>query len=136
MALNANKIPANGNNNRVEQPALDPGVYPARIVQILDMGLQPQRPYKGEEKAPAYELSVTYELVDAFMVDEEGNEIEDKPRWVSETFPLHNLKADLAKSTKRYKAIDPDEQFGGDWSQLLDQPINVTLVQQLVGMYK
>lgn len=128
MALNAKNIPQTGGKDRVEQPELEAGVYPARIVQIIDYGLQPQRPFKGEEKPPAYEIGVTYELVDAFMVDEEGEELLDKPRWVSETFPLHNLKADLAKSTKRYKAVDPNEVHEGDWSKLLGEAVNVTIV--------
>lgn len=126
MALNTKKIPSTG--NRVAQPELEPGVYPARVVQILDFGLQPQRPYKGQEKAPAYMISITYELVDVFMVDEDGNEIEDKPRWVSETFPIYSLDADKAKSTLRYKALDPQEVYEGDFSKLLDTPCNVSIV--------
>lgn len=128
MALNTKKLPSQGNKNRVEQPELEAGVYPARVVQILDLGLQAQRPYQGKAKPPAYMISVTYELVDAFMVDEDGNEIEDKPRWVSEEFPIYSLEADMAKSTKRYYALDPDCVFEGDFSKLLDTPCNVTVV--------
>src|SRR5690606_29752920 len=79
-------------------------------------------------KPPAYMISVTYELVDSFMVDEDGNELEDKPRWVSETFPIYSLQADMAKSTKRYLALDPEEVFEGDFSKLTDTPCNVTIV--------
>jgi len=128
MALNTKKLPSQGNKNRVEQPELEPGVYPARVVQILDLGLQAQRPYQGKAKSPAYMISVTYELVDAFMVDEDGNEIEDKPRWVSEEFPIYSLEADMAKSTKRHYALDPEEVHEGDFSKLLDTPCNVTIV--------
>jgi len=135
MALNASKIGGgnNSNSNRVEQPIIDAGVYPARIVQILDMGLQAQRPYQGKEKPPANEISITYELVDSFMVDEDGNELEDKPRWVSETLPLHSITQEKAKSTQRYNAADPDNKFGGDFSQLLDVPVNVSIVHNQVG---
>lgn len=128
MALNTKKIPHQGGGDRVEQPELEAGVYPARVVQIIDFGLQPQRAYQGKEKPPAYEIQVTYELVDVFMVDEEGNELEDKPRWISETFPIYSLEADMAKSTKRYNALDPDCVHDGDFSLLLDTPCNVTLV--------
>lgn len=127
MALDTNKLPSTG-GNRVEQPELEAGVYPARTVQIIDFGLQPQRPYKGQEKAPAYEIGITYELVDAFMVDENGEELLDKPRWVSENMPVYNLSADLAKSTRRYKALDPTEEFGGHFGMLTDIPCNVTIV--------
>jgi hypothetical protein len=110
-------------------PALDAGAYPARIVQILSLGLQKQNPYKGEEKPPKQMLYVTYEMLDEFMKDEDGNDIEDKPRWVSEDFPLNPLDSDLAKSTKRYLAVDPDLDFGGDWAQLGGVPCVVNLTQ-------
>jgi len=132
MTINAKKVQGN-NKDRVEQPNIEPGVYPARLVQIIDLGMQPQRPYKGETKAPAQELMLTYELVDEFMKDAEGEDIENKPRWISENFPLHNLKADLAKSTKRYLAFDPTESYEGDWGKCAGQAINVTIVNNKVG---
>ena len=133
MALNARKVANNGGGNRVEQENLDPGSYPARLVQILDMGLQPQRPYQGKEKPPMPEITLTYELVDVFMKDADGKELEDKPRWVSETIPLHNLKAEKAKSTQRYYAFDPNEEFEGDFTKLISMPITVTIVNNKVG---
>lgn len=129
--LNAKKV---GNNaKRVEQPVIEPGVYPARLVQIIDMGVQAQKPYKGQEKAPVNELMLTYELVDCFMVDEQGEEVKDKPRWVSETLPFYGLFADKAKSTQRYHAFDPKEEFEGDWTKAIGLPINVTLVNNVAG---
>jgi len=127
MALNAAKV-AGGGGDRIDQKILDAGNYPARIVQILDLGLQAQRPYQGKDKRPAQEISITYELVDTFMLDADGKEMEDKPRWVSETIPLHNLKADKAKSTQRYFAADPNNNFGGDFTKIIDTPVNVALV--------
>lgn len=125
--LNARNIKSA--NKGPEQPALDSGSYPARTVQIIDLGVQPQRPFKGEEKPPAHEVMLTYEFADEFMKDENGEDIEDKPRWLSETFPLRSLDADLATSTKRYKALDPKEDFGGDFTQLIDIPCTVLVVQ-------
>ena len=124
MALNASKVKGGG----VPQDKLEAGVYPCRLVQVLDMGLQTQRPYKGEPKQPAYEISLTYEFTDEFMKDEDGKDREDKPKWLSETMPLHNLNAERAKSTQRYLALDPTREFGGDFSQLLGTPCNVTVV--------
>ena len=108
--------------------ALEPGNYPARLVQVLDLGVQKQRPYKGEEKPDIQELMLTYELVSEFLLDDEGNEDETKPRWVSERVPLYNLNADKAKSTKRYYAFDPKEEAEGDWTQLLGKPCLVAIV--------
>lgn len=125
--LNGKKVPSN-NSNRVQQEPLDPGSYPARVVQVIDLGVQPQRPYKGEEKAPAHEIMMTYECLDEFCVDEEGEELEDKPRWLSETFPFRSLQAELAKSTKRYYALDPDDNHDGDFTALIETPCVITVV--------
>ena len=61
MALNANKA---GGDNFVPQANIAPGSYPARLVQIIDLGLQAQKPYQGKDKAPVQEIMFTYELVD------------------------------------------------------------------------
>lgn len=131
MAL---KAPKGGNKgNFVPQANIDPGTYPARLVQIIDLGLQAQRPYQGKDKPPAHEIMLTYELVDEFMKDENGEPIEDKPRWISETLPFYGLFADKAKSTQRYKAFDPDEVHEGDFTPLIGMPCNVTVVNNAVG---
>lgn len=127
MALNASKVKG-GNADRVEQEVIDAGVYPGRIVQIIDLGLQAQKPFQGKDKAPVNEILITYELVDVFMKDKDGKELEDKPRWISETIPLHNINQEKAKSTKRYLAVDPQNVNNGDFTKIVDVPINVTLV--------
>lgn len=119
-----------GMANRVPQENIEPGSYPARVVSVIDLGVQPQQPYMGEPKPPAQEIRVTYELVDAFMKDEDGNDVEDKPRWISEDFKLLPLDRDLAVSTKRYKTIDPDNEHDGDWSQMLSKGVMVTVVNK------
>ena len=126
MALNAKKMKSNTNFKR--PPALEPGTYPARLVQVISLGLQKQRPFKGEAKDPKYELMTTYEFLDEFLLDEEtGEEIKDKPRWLSETFPFYSLDADRAKSTQRYVALDPHLEFDGDWAQLVGTPCMLTI---------
>lgn len=114
-------------NTFAKQEAVEVGSYPARLVRILSLGLQNQRAYEGQEKPPAYEIQLTYELLDEFMKDEAGNELEDKPRWVSETMPLRALDSDLAKSTKRYRVFDPDNDFDGDFTKALGVPVSVAL---------
>lgn len=129
MGLNANKVGGNkANTNRVEQPIIEADVYPAYLVQLIDLGLQPQRAFQGKDKAPAQEIMLTYELCDCFMVDEDGNEQEDKPRWVSETLPFYGLFADKAKSTQRYNAFDPDGAYNGDFARAVGSACNVTIV--------
>jgi hypothetical protein len=126
MGINSKSVPSNGNGGNKPDP-IEAGNYPARLVQVIDLGLQPQRPFKGEEKPPAYSIYTTYELLDEFMKDADGNDDETKPRWQSEEMPLYNIGADLAKSTKRYKALDADLECEGDWGQLLGMPVTVTI---------
>ena len=125
--LNAKNVPMVG-GNRERPPVLEPGSYPCRLVQVILLGTQAQKPYKGEEKPPVMEIMLTYEFLDEFMKDDEGEDIEDKPRWLSETIPLHNLAADKAKSTQRYYALDPDDKHDGDWAKLIGTPCNVNIV--------
>lgn len=129
MSLNAKKAPKTGGGEKSigSQEALEPGTYPARVVSIIDLGLQPQRPYQGQEKPPKQEIKITYELLDEFCLDEKGEDMEDKPRWVSEDIPFNNLDVDLAKSTKRYNALDPEGALDGDFTLLLGLPCLVTL---------
>jgi hypothetical protein len=127
MALNARKVKSAPKANA--QAAMDAGTYPARLVQVIDFGIQEQRPFKGEAKPPAHEVMWTYEFLDEFCKDEDGEDQEDKPRWLSESFPLYSLEADLAKSTKRYYALDPEEVHEGDHTRLVGSACMVTINQ-------
>ena len=130
MGLNAKKMKHTGGNKAgAAQAPIESGTYPVRVAQVIDLGLQNQRPYQGQEKPPAYELMITYEFLDEFCVDENGNEDEDKPRWLSETLPLRSLQAEKAKSTQRYYALDPSESLDGDFTQLVGVAANASIVQ-------
>lgn len=123
ITLKANEVPRGG---KTQEP-LDPGSYPSRSVMVIDLGLQPQT-YNGETKDPKNEIMTTYELSDEFMKDDEGNEIKDKPRWLSETFTLNSLNSDKAKSTQRYLALDPELKYDGDWSRIPGTPATITVI--------
>lgn len=129
MAL---KAPTSSSKKFTPQDNLEPGSYPARVARVYGLGTHSQT-YQGEVKAPKDMIYVVYELVDAFMHDEQGNELEDKPRWIMEKFPLNPLDSDRAKSTMRYLAIDPQQKLGGDWSQVIGMPVSVTVVNNAVG---
>lgn len=124
MAINSAQAPKGGK----AYPAMEAGTYPSRIVVIADMGLQPQF-FGNEQKEPKREITVTYEHVDEFLKDDDGNDLTDKPRWNSERFALNNLDNDKAKSTKRYLALDPQQVHGGDWKPLLGMPVSVSLAK-------
>ena len=126
MALNAKRVAVQATGNK--QEPMEAGTYPCRVVQIIDLGVQPQRAFDGNAKPPIQHIRITYEFTDEFCLDDGGKEQDDKPRWLSEDIPFHSLSADLAKSTKRYKAIDPQDNFDGDFTQLVGCACNVTIV--------
>lgn len=125
--LNAKKVAGTGG---ARAKPLDADNYPARLVQVIDLGVQNQRPYQGQEKPPVHEIMLTYELVTEFMLDDEGKPDEARPRWISERMPLYNLSADKAKSTKRYTALDPKMEAEGDWSQMIGKSCLVAVVNR------
>ena len=127
MGFNATEQPSAGSQRSNIEP-IEVGTYPARIVGVSIVGLQP-RSFNGEAKEPHKNIALTYEFLDEFLKDEDGNDIEDKPRWITEDMPFYNLSSDRAKSTERYLAVDPDQHYEGDWSKLLGAPIMVSVVQ-------
>lgn len=128
MGLNLNAKPKSTNSNRTPQPNLEIGGHAARLVQLIDLGLQAQRPYKGTEKPPVEVLYATYELSHDFMLDADGKPNPELPRWISEDFAAYSLDADKAKSTLRYKVLDPTMEHKGDFSKLLGAPCTVVVV--------
>lgn len=131
MSFNLNDVKSKSNGPK--QDLIEVGTVPGRLVRVIDLGMQPQQPYEGKEKAPARIVDFTYELSDVFMKDKDGNEDETKPRWISENFPLNNPKADLAKSTKRANAIDPEHKYNYDIGQMAKDgaPCMITIVHKV-----
>lgn len=141
-ALKSEKRPA---GKRVEQAELEVANYLCRVAQVIDLGLHHKDVWddatgkftKATDKAPVNMLMLTYEFTTEFMKDEAGNDVEDKPRWHSEDFAVHALDSDLATSTKRMKAFDPDfKKYGGDWTQIASQPCTVTVAHKKNGKAK
>lgn len=127
MTLNARNVKGTGNGSKI--PLMEPGTYPARLSQVVDMGVQKQREYKGEAKEDRHEINLTYEFVEEFIPDDDGNEQKDKPYWLSERMPFYSLEAERAKSTARYYALDPKEEVDGDFTKLVGFPCMVTVVE-------
>jgi hypothetical protein len=111
----------------LKAPVLEPGAYPARVVGVVLMGMQAQREYQGQPKDPAHEIAITYELLDEFMTGPDGQPDESKPRWFTEFMPLYGLGSERANSTKRYKAIDPEMKYDGDFDKLVNECVMVTI---------
>jgi hypothetical protein len=90
--------------------------------------VQEQRPFGDKVKPPVNMITFTYEFADEFLKDENGKDIEDKPRHLTEMMPVYQLTAEKAKSTARYLALDPGNVYKGDFAALVGTPCLVTIV--------
>jgi len=110
------------------------GARPARLMTIIDLGVQKRDPYKGEKKKPAPQVILGFDLVDD--LDSEGKPV----RITTGYFPL-NVTVDyktkhLHEKSKLFsivKALDPsNKKFKGDLSNLIGLPciVNVKLVKR------
>jgi len=127
MALTVSTSPTKKTDNgRVED-----GPHMARVVQIIDLGMQKQTDWKTGE-VQTYddgnpiikpEVFITYE----FPTDRIEIDGESKPRWLSKryTMSLHEKSALTALIT----AVDPAGAKGKsyDLSKLIDKPLMVTV---------
>lgn len=109
-------MPLNMNETKgpAKQKQLIPeGQHMARIVRIIDLGLQKQRPFQGQEKAPAFEIQLEFEFPNE-RIDVNG---ESRPMWEKKRIKLSSHE----KSTcyKWYNKLDPKNEHGGDWEQLI-----------------
>jgi len=83
-------------------PAISPGTYPARIAQIIDLGVQ-EDTYEGETKENP-KLWVTFELpTETINIDGE-----DKPRWISREFTKST--SERALLTKLIMVVNEDAE--------------------------
>lgn len=114
--------------NKVKQKSTKPrelieaGQQRARLVQIIDLGLQNQRPFQGQEKPPAYEMYLTFEFPDE-RIEIDG---ESRPKWKSKRLKLSSHEKSTCFSW--YKKLDPSNQFKGDWAKLLGVGIGALIV--------
>lgn len=110
------------------------GARPARLMSIVDVGIQNQQPYKGKVKRPCQQVILGFDLVDD--LDDDGNSV----RLTTGYFPL-NVVTDfktkqLHEKSKLYaivKALDPTgKKFKDDFSNLINEAciINVKLVER------
>jgi len=93
------------------------GTYPARIAQVLDLGMQRDE-YKGEVKT-AQKLWITFELPTE-RIDVNG---ESKPRWISRE--VTKSTGDKAILMKVLKAIFSQEELDEveSFKEMLGKPL-------------
>lgn len=144
MAITAPATTPKQATKRVPQEELEVSNYPCRVAQVIDMGRQyksvwddANRRFTKDPSKIVNMLMLTYEFTTEFLKDEAGNELEDKPRWLSEDFAVYALDNDLATSTKRMKAFDPKlDRYSGDFTQVANAPCTVTIAHKNNGKAK
>ena len=139
MALKPKRVKQTARTG-LKSPLLDADNYPARLVQVIDLGLQ--KNFFDPEKIN-HEVMLTYELTTEFCLDENDNPVEDKPRWLSETINIIDLPVGMSatdiyndqyrgksKMVQRARAFDPKGSLDFDLSSMLGMPCAVTVVQK------
>ena len=139
MGLKPNRVKTNTKSN-LKSPVLEPDNYPARLVQVIDLGQQQN--FFDKEKIN-HEVMLTYELTTEFCLDEDDKPVEDKPRWLSEVINMIDLPIGMSvqdiyndqyrgksKMVLRSRAFDPKGDSEFDFSEMLGKPCAVTIVQK------
>lgn len=127
MPLVADKLPSNKTWHTVPPMPQEPHV--ARVRWAVDLGLQNQRPYKGQQKPPRYEVLIGFEFQDFFMADKEWDgdlsTLEDhldvtRPRLLSKRYKMYPNASRGAELEAR-QALDPTGKYGGDWGRMAEE---------------
>jgi hypothetical protein len=96
-------------------PIIEAGTHPLRLCRVYDLGVQ-ESEFKGKKKL-ASEILVGFEILDTFMVDEDGNEDTKKPRMVSRRLKLYK-SATKGREFDWSRALDPTGKYNGDWAAM------------------
>ena len=118
-------------------PALDAGIYPARLVQIIDLGLQAG---SREYPEPKYRMKFTFECMDEFCyeVKEDGSFDEDtplldKPRFFHRevTYNPDGYMGENSNIFPMMQVLSPSFSKTGsmeeELGELLGRPVNILL---------
>jgi len=106
------------------------GNYPARLVQIVELGIQPMEDWQtGEAKDPKPRCFLTFEFPTELI--EVGGE--EKPRWYGKEYTIS--AHELAGMLKVVKALDPaGEEM--DLTKLIGKPCMVEIGTTSTGKPK
>lgn len=105
------------------------GARPARLMSIVDLGIQHQDPYQGKTKKPCQQIILGFDLVDD--KDDDGNSIRiTTGHWPWNVTVDYKTKT-LHEKSKLYpvvKSLDPSgNKFNDNFENLINEPciINV-----------
>lgn len=111
------------NSKKTKYKVLEEGLYPARLVRFVGLGVQPQPEFQGQAKSPAFKVAAQWELYDdndptvmlrAVEINEEGKEVPtERPSCMfQEMFLFPNAERgkvfDMCKAFDNTIAKSPD----------------------------
>lgn len=111
---------------KADAPLLEVGGYPARLLRIVDLGLQPGSKQYPE---PKHEMSLVFECLDEFMRDEDGAELHDQPRTF-EMSVTYNTDGYMSPKSTIYKVMDALNGFNKPLAALLGAVCSISLIQK------
>ena len=115
-----------GNSQKMEAPLLTAGGYPARLREIVDLGLQPgSRDYPE----PQLKMSLVFECLDEFMRDEEGKELLNEPR-VFDYEISYNSDGYMSERSNIFKVMQALGGFAKPLQDLVGTPCTISLIQK------
>lgn len=126
MALfdQATEKSAGGNGQKMEAPLLEAGGYPAVLIRIVDLGLQPG---SAQYPDPQYKMALVFECLDEFMVDENGKELLDVPREFDYEIS-YNADGYMSTKSKIHGVMTALEGFNKPLKDLLGSVCTIALV--------
>ena len=128
MSLKFNEMSTGGKKAKTEptkpEDRIPPKPIHARIVSIIDFGLQPQTDYETKEPTdPKPIIQITYETPTCTITyeDKEGNEV-TKPRWISKDYMVS--LSEMSNLYKLRKALNPKAE---SLDEFLNMPVLLTI---------
>lgn len=102
---------------------VEDGTYPARIVQVIDLGIQPQTHHKTHEILPSKPVvMITWEFPTSRVEFENDEGTTSLPRWVSKEYTIS--RSDKSNLMKLVNALAPKAK---DISELINLPCMVQI---------
>ena len=110
-----------------DRPLPKSGPQPARVAQIIDLGVQARPAFQGKEKAPVHQVYVNFELVND-TYEYEGKQVKHRigPKPYSVVSKTSTFYGNSAIS-KFLSSIDPDDSIKGKLAALVDRPCYVVI---------
>lgn len=123
-ALNINTL-AGPNKAKGARPLPKAGTQAARIVHVVDLGVQARAAFKGQERAPKRMVWINFELVND-KADFKGEGKLEPHRISPRDFAVSTDSK--AAITKLLSSLDPENTFAGDLTKLVNLPCLVVIV--------